>query len=46
MQEEGLSIDIKIGNIQKECHWIKPELEELLTANPQLLYRPEDVNAR
>tara|TARA_B100000508_G_scaffold20837_1_gene14216 strand:+ start:8020 stop:8448 length:429 start_codon:yes stop_codon:yes gene_type:complete len=46
MQEEGLSIDIKIGNIQKEWHWIKPELEELLTANPQLLYRPEDVYAR
>ena len=46
MQEEGLSIDIKIGNIQKEWHWIKSELEELLRDNPQLLYKPEDVYAR
>ena len=46
MQEEGLSIDIKIGNIQKEWHWIKPEIEQLLADNPQLTYKVEDVYAK
>ena len=46
MQGDDCSINLRIGNIQKEWDWIKPELEELLKDAVDPLYRPEDVYAR
>ena len=46
MQGEDCFINLRIGNIQKEWYWIKPELEELLKDAVDPLYRPEDVYAK
>ena len=40
------AIDPSVSDIRDEWSWVRPGIEELLAAQPQLTYRPEDVYAK
>lgn len=39
------AVDPVFGDIRKEWHWVKRGIEEILSLDPQLTFRPEDVYA-
>ena len=45
MEETSNSVKPALSNIRDEWHWVKGGIEEILSLDPNLTYRPEDIYA-